>query len=490
VAGEAGEVERLRAATARLRAVNERQAVELSAARDEIARLAASVEQLTEVVAELQRRLGQDSSNSSRPPSSEGLGKKPVPPRTRGGRRGKQPGSPGQHLAQVADPDEVVDHSPSACEGCGGGLDDATVVGVARRQVFDLPEVRAHVVEHRAQRRRCGCGHVTAGAFPPEATAPACYGPGVRAAMVYLQVAQHLPVARAAQLLGDLLGIPVATGTAAGAVGQAAAKVAPSVEVIRRLLAAADVAHFDETGARVAGRLHWVHVASTAMLTLLFVHPKRGTAAMDAAGVLPDFAGTAVHDCWSPYWSYATDHALCGAHLLRELTAAAETGDDQDWANHLIDTLVGAKGWADDARTAGRDRIDPALLAALAARYDGHLTQGRDANPRGPGRRRTKAQALIDRLDQRRDQVLRFTVDLAVPFDNNQAERDVRMVKLQQKISGSWRTLAGAEAFCAVRSYICTARKHGVHVYGVLRDAMTGDPWTPPTSAAALPTAA
>jgi len=456
---------------------------ELAAVRGDNAELRVRVEELAAAVAELKQRLGQDSGNSSRPPSSEGLGKKPAQPRTRGGRRGKQPGTPGAHLAQVADPDVVVDHVAAACGGCGDGLDGAAVVGVARRQVFDLPQVSAHVVEHRVQRRRCGCGYVTAGEFPPEATAPACYGPGVRAAMAYLQVAQHLPVARAAQLLSDLLGVPVATGAVAGVVGEAAERVAPAVEQVRRLLAAAAVAHFDETGARVAGRLHWVHSASTAALTLLTVHARRGQAAMDAAGVLPTFAGVAVHDCWSPYFSYATDHALCGAHLLRELTAAAETGHDQQWAQHLIDTLLTAKGWADTARAAGAAAIDADLLTALAARYSGHLTQGRAANP--PRRRRTTTQALIDRLDRRRDEVLRYTADLAAPFDNNQAERDVRMVKLQQKISGGWRTLAGAEAFCAVRSYIATARKHGVGVLGVLRDAMTADPWLPPSLATA-----
>ncbi len=307
--------------------------------------------------------------------------------------------------------------------------------------------------------------------------------------MAYLCVAQHLPVGRAAQLLGDLLGAPIATGTVAGVVAEAADRVAPAVDTIRRLLAAAPVAHFDETGARVAGKLAWVHSASTDRLTLVTVHARRGRIAMDAAGVLPTFAGTAVHDCWSPYFSYAIDHALCAAHLLRELTAAAETGDGQDWAQHLTATLLAAKDWADDARAAGASAIAPDLLAGLAARYHGHLAQGRAANP--PGRRRTKTQALIDRLDRRREEVLRYTVDLAVPFDNNQAERDVRMVKLQQKISGGWRTLPGAEAFCAVRSYIATARKHGVHVLGVLRDAMTGDPWTPPApTPAALPTAA
>ena len=486
---EAGEVERLRAANARLRAVTERQAAELAAlgrglaaSRREVEVLSGRVERLSGLVAELQARLAQNAKNSSRPPSSEGLGKKPAQPRKRGGRRGKQPGAPGAHLAQVAEPDAVVDHAPAACGGCGGGLDDAPVVGSERRQVFDLPRVRAHVTEHRAQpaplrlrtghRRAVPAGGDRAGVLRPE-----------RARGDRLPAGRPPPAGRARRAAaGRPAGHPGGHGhrRRGGRPGRRAHR--PAVAAIRRLLAAAAVAHFDETGARVDGRLHWVHTACTALLTLLTlltVHARRGKTAMDAAGVLPALAGVAVHDCWPPYFSYAVDHALCGAHLLRELTAAAETGPDQDWANHLIEVLLAAKGWADAARAAGAERIDPDLLAALAASYDGHLSQGRAANP--PGRRRTKTHALIDRLDQRREQVLRFTVDLAVPFDNNQGERGLRMVKLQQKTSGGWRTLAGAEAFCAVRSHIATARKHRVHVLGALHDAMTGNPWLPTT---------
>jgi transposase len=249
----------------------------------------------------LEARLGADSSNSSIPPSTEGLRKKPATGRRRGGRKGKQPGDPGRHLAQTAEPDEIVCHIPDRCDGCGDGLADADVVGVARRQVFDIPPIRLSVTEHRAQRRRCACGHTTAAAFPDEATAPACYGPGVRAVIAYLAVYQHLPVDRTARLLADLLDAPVSTGTVAAVAAHAGDAVAPSVDMIRRHLIAAAVVHVDETGARVAGRLHWVHVAATALHTLLTVHTRRGKAATDAAGVLPGFAGVAVHDGWTPY---------------------------------------------------------------------------------------------------------------------------------------------------------------------------------------------
>jgi transposase len=306
----------------------------------------------------------------------------------------------------------------------------------------------------------------------------------VRALGCYLLVGQHLPIDRAAQLLADVLGAPVATGTLAAVVAEGAAGLGEFASIVRAQLAAAPVAHFDETGARVAGRLHWVHSASTASLTWQMVHPKRGRAAMDAAGVLPAFGGVAVHDGWSPCWHDQAVHALCGAHLLRELEAV---GDEprQGWAAGMAELLCDAKLAADRARAAGRARVDEQARARLKARYAQLLADGHAANPpprrlrRGCRLRRPPAARLLARLGTHRDQVLRFLDDLRVPFTNNQAERDLRMVKLQQKISGCWRTLAGAEAFLTVRSYISTARKHEVEVLGVLRHLFEGNPWLP-----------
>jgi transposase len=457
--------------------------------REANARLVAANAALAARVTELERRLGKDSSNSSRPPSSDGLGKPPAPGRERrgGGRApGKQPGAPGAHLAQVADPDEVVVHRPVACEGCGGDLTLAPVMGVEARQVFDLPEVRLWVCEHRAERRRCACGQVTAGVFPSQARAAACYGPGVRGLGAYLAVGHHLPVERAAQVLGDALGASVSAGTLAGLPAEAAAGLGGFVDRVREQLAGAEVAHFDETGARVAGRLHWVHSASTPLLSLFTVHPKRGVVAMDAAGVLPGFHGVAVHDGWSPYWRYPkATHALCAAHLLRELEAAAEL-PGQGWAAELAEWFTIACAQAASARNAGADRLTATILAGLQDRYDHILATGRAANPpppRPPGRqrrrRRSPAVCLLQRLEVHRDEVCRFLEDLRVPPTNNLAERDIRMVKLQQKISGCWRTLDGAQAFLTVRSYLATARKHGVNPLAAFRRLFEGNPWMP-----------
>jgi transposase len=252
----------------------------------------------------------------------------------------------------------VVEHVPDRCGGCGAALADAPVIGVEARQVFDLPALRLGVAEHRAQRRRCACGTTTAAGLPDHVRAAACYGPGVRALVCYLCVYQHLPIDRAAKLLADVLGAPVATGTLVAVVGEGAKGLAGFVEVVRETLATAPVVHFDETDARVAGRLHWVHSASTQTLSLFTVHAKRGKVAMDAAGVLPGFGGVAVHDGWSPYWRYEqVTHALCGAHLLRELDAITDE-PGQAWAAGMAELLIDVKTQAGRARAAGADCID------------------------------------------------------------------------------------------------------------------------------------
>jgi transposase len=439
-------------------------------------------------VAELERQLRATSKTSSKPPSSDGLRKPPRParPREPGTRRpGKQPGAPGSHLAMVADPDEIVVHRPHRCDGCGADLLLAPVTGTVARQVADLPEVRLATVEHRAERRRCGCGAETLAGFPPAARGPVCYGPRLRGLVAYLCAYQHLPIDRAARLLADVVGVPIATGTLAAILGQGAAGLDGFVATVAAGLADAPVVGFDETGTRVAGRLAWVHTACTQRLTLLSVHPKRGVEAMDAATVLPRFAGVAVHDGWAPYRSYTqATHALCNAHHLRELDAlAAEPG--QGWAAAMAEWLSMAKTHVDRATAAGATQLGRDDLAGWLDRYARIIASGIAANPppssppSGRRPKRSAAACLLDRLDRYRDQVTRFLVDLRVPFDNNQAERDIRMVKLQQKVSGAWRTRTGAQAFCRLRSYIATARKQQMHPLVVLRRLFEGDPWLP-----------
>ena len=463
-------------------------------ARDAIiATLVARISRLDAQVLELEARLRAKSSNSSKPPSADGLAKGPPRPdraaRRAAARRkpGGQPGAPGAHLAQVEHPEVVVVHAPQRCQRCGGELADAGVVGAEVRQVHDLPQLGLLVTEHRAERRRCACGTVTAATFPDGVRAPACYGPGVRAAVAYLHGQQHLPVQRTAQALADLVGAEVAAGTVAAILAECADGLDGFIDAVRSQLAAAPVAHFDETGARVAGRLHWLHSASTDRLSLFTVHPRRGRQAMDAAGVLPGFGGVAVHDGWSPYTCYQqATHARCNAHHLRELAGVAALPGQRAWATGMAALLIEAKWAVQRAVATGADQLDPRRLAHYHARYQAIIAEGWRANPaartsgdRAGRQRRSKAANLLARLDDHREQVLRFATDLRVPFDNNQAERDIRMAKLQQKISGGWRTLPGAQRFCRLRSYISTARKQQVGVLGALRRVFEGDPWLP-----------
>jgi transposase len=462
-----------------------------------IATLETRISQLDAQVIELQARLRANSSNSSKPPSADGLAKGPPRP-DRASRRaapaatrrkpGGQPGAPGAHLAQVEHPDLVVVHAPQRCQRCGGELADAPMVGAEVRQVHDLPQRGLLVTEHRAERRRCGCGTVTAAAFPEGVRAPACYGPGVRAAVAYLHGQQHLPVQRTAQALADLVGAEVASGTVAAILGECAEGLDGFIDAVRSQLTAAPVAHFDETGVRVAGRLHWLHAACTDRLSLFTVHPKRGKQAMDQAGVLAGFQGVAVHDGWSSYAPYQqATHARCNAHHLRELAGVAALPGQRAWATGMAALLIEAKWAVQRAVAAGADRLDPRRLDHYRARYQTIIAEGWRANPaatrasgdRGGRRRRSKAANLLARLDDHRQEVLRFATDFRVPFDNHQAERDIRMAKLQQKISGGWRTLAGAQRFCRLRSYISTARKQRVGVLAALRRVFEGDPWLP-----------
>ena len=459
-----------------------------------IERLEQRVADLEAAAAELKRRLAQNSRNSSRPPSSDGLAKPAAKSlrRPSGRKPGGQPGHRGGHLAQVAAPDEIVDHLPAICGGCHAGLENAVVVGDQARQVFDLPEIRLSTVEHRAWTRRCDCGHETTAAFPVAVIAPAQYGPRVRALGLYLVADQHLPYGRAAQLLSDWLGHAVSIGTLAAFMAQGADDLRRFLDEVHAQIAAAPVAHFDETGARAAGRLRWLFCASTDRLTFYSLHDKRGFDGLDHAGVLPAFAGIAVHDGFKPYRRYTNaQHALCNVHHLRELLGIIEPDPNDPkiaWAIRIDRLLRELHTAVTRARAAGQERLDPEALAAYRAAYAQIITDGNQRDPPSTiptGKRgvirQTPARNLPTRLDRDREDVLRFAHDFRVPFDNNQAERDIRMIKLQQKISGCWRTISGAEQFLALRAYLSTARKNGHPTIDVLTALGNRQPWLPAT---------
>ena len=390
-------------------------------------------------------------------------------------------------MAQVADPDETLRHEPGGCVACGAELSGAPQVRVVRRQVFDLPPMTVRVVEHQLITRRCTCGATTCADAPDGVDAPVAYGPRAAAIMVYLYVGQFLSKRRAARALAELFGTPVSEGTVAAVTKRAADGLDTFTVRVRERIAASQVAHFDETGLRVDGKLRWVHSASTGRYSLVTVHDKRGVAAMDAAGVLPAFGGIAVHDAWAPYDSYThATHALCNAHLLRELQAVTDTTGDGRWcwATQASDALRAMKNLVDAAHAADGTlaTLDAARLAQARHLFHSAVVIGANDTKTRATKLMAKHHALARRLLDRQADYLRFTTDVRVPFDNNTAERDIRMIKLRQKVSGCLRTLTGAEQFCAIRSYLATAAKHGIHHFDALAALTDGRPWQPQTA--------
>jgi len=510
-------VEELRAALGRQRAVNtelrgviatqaELHQAEL-AARDaliaglrsqvavtdaQIVELRSQVAVLGERVAQLERQAGRDSSNSNRPPSSDSPDTKtPRKPkgrslRGRSGRKpGKQPGDPGTTLAQVPDPDHIVVCAPDRCAGCGHDLADAPAAAEHKRQVLEAPPPppRPVVTEYRVQARVCGvCGVTSVGQAPGFASGRAQYGPGVCAHAANLTVANHVPVGRAAGLLGDLLGVGCSVGFVAGVRGRAAGLLEPFMARVRELLGQAGVLYVDETPGRAGGGLVYVHVACTEFLTHLHTGG-RSADDIDAGGVLGGYSGTIVRDGYAGY-GHLTDalHAWCGAHLLRDLREVWEFDPSgQAWASSMADLLVHANKAAGAARAVGAAALEQATLAEIVAWYRGAVTTGIVANQGKRTRTATDGLRLARRFQQHEAMILRFATDLSVAFTNNQAERDVRPVKVQQRSSGGcWRTLQGLADFAVVQSYLATAAKWGVDKLEALRQLFATGPWLPP----------
>jgi transposase len=481
----------LRAANTRLREIIEARDAQLAAARAALAAAEARITALSDRVAELERRLGQDSGTSSKPPSSDSPYQKKPRDRSLRGRsgrnRGKQPGAESSTLRQVADPDEIVVCAPAACGRCGADLTGAAVTGAQKLHEFEIvPPPPPKVTEYQVQARTCRrCGAVSAGQAPARVTGRAQYGPEAHAQAANLASAQHIPVGRAAQLMGDMTGLRVSAGWMAGVRHKAADKLEPFMDHVRGLLRQAGVIYADETPARAAGHLEYVHVACTQFLTALHTGG-RSAADIDAGGILDGYGGTIVRDGYAGY-SHLTDalHAWCGAHNLRDLRDLYTFDPDgQLWARSMADLLIHANAAATTARAAGQPRLADEQMAEISAWYRGAVAKGITDNQ---GKRRKTAKdglRLARRFRDRQDMILRFATDLAVGFTSNQAERDVRPVKVQQRTSGGcWRTLDGLADFAIVQSYLSTAAKWGLTKLDALRQLFTTGPWLPPAIA-------
>lgn len=459
---------------------------ELAGVRAELEGLRSRAGDLEAENAELKRRLGRNPRNSSVPPSAEGLDK--PPPRSMrgksGGRPGKRPGSPGTALAQVARPDRRVEYFPVRCGGCSGRLKRTRRSGdPVRRQVFDVPETKVHVTEHVLHALSCRCGTVTRAQAPAGATAPAVYGPDVAALAACLSAQHHIPVDRIVEVLAGVAGIGVSAGWVSEACKRAERAVAPANEAIRDMIADARVAHFDESVTRVAGRNHWLHTAATATLTAYYIDEHgRAAEAIRAFGILPRFTGVAVHDAYAAYSGFtACTHALCNARIVRELTGIAEfdrAARDDGWAEEMTGLPGDAHRWVQAWRRKGYARLPDFKADDLRRRWDELAGRALAAHPGRPGKQ-TPARNLATRLQVRREEFLHFTAGFAVDFTNNCAEQAIRMIKIKTKVSGGFRTLAGARTFLAIRGYISTIRKNGLRAADALRDALLGSPWMP-----------
>jgi len=448
--------------------------------------------QVAELQKEVQRfkdQLAKNSRNSSKPPSSDGFNK-PAPKslRPRGKRKpGGQKGHPGSTLTMVDNPDHTTLYPVDRCQRCGRCLTDEAPSDVEKRQVFDIPPIEVEVTEHQAEIKPCShCGHLNRATFPEQVKAPAQYGPRLKAIAVYLRQYQLLPYNRTRELLRDLFSTDLSEGTLTNITETCSDFLQEPVDEIRRQLEQAPVVHFDETGSSVEGKRHWLHAASTANLTYYKIHPKRGAHAMDHISILPNFKGRAIHDFWKPYFKYDCNHGLCNAHHLRELIFLTEQ-HDQRWAKDMIDCLLDIKKAVDEAKGSS-DTVFKKQIQKFEQRYQNILDQGYHENPlpkrestkKKRGRRKkSKARNLLERLDEHRKQVLAFMYDFNVPFDNNLVERDLRMAKVQQKISGTFRSPGGATAFCCIRSYISTARKNALNAIEAIGNAFAGTPSVP-----------
>jgi len=444
-------------------------------------------EKAAELILELEARLNKNSQNSHKPPSSDGLKKKPAPRRKRKGKVGGQKGRKGTTLRKSEQPDRIVQHEPHQCQECGHQLVDVEGAVIGQRQEIEIPEKPVEVIEHHRLQKRCPqCGCQNEGQWPGHIRGHVQYGRRFKAVCVYLLTQQLLPYDRTGDLLKVLFGYQPGGGTLTQAQQQAYQLLEPVEAAIKEAVRASPQAHGDETGMRVEGKTQWLHVCSTQTKTYYYWSQYRGQKAHQADGLLPEYVGILMHDAYSSYFALACQHALCNAHLLRELQALAETDPSLLWPQQVNRLLRTAWAMVKQAKTDGLSELPEPTRKRIKALF-GQIIDTADRrtvrNQRQPGQRGRVAQSpqrnLLDRLIAYPTEHLRFITDFSIPFDNNLAERDLRMCKLQQKISGCFRTATGADLFCRIRGYISTLRKQGHDLISALYSLFDNSPFFP-----------
>jgi len=457
-----------------------------------IKKLSEENEQLKYKNKELLDQIAKNSTNSGKPPSSDGYEKpEPKSQRKKSGKKpGGQAGHVGERLNPVEDPDLITVHPVEQCAQCGCDLKDVAAENHECRQEIDIPPPAKPVVtEHRGEIKLCPeCKFLNKAIFPEYLTQSVQYGPCIKATATYFNQSHFIPFDRLQDVFKDCYALSISTGSLVNFNSACAQRIQPSITVIKSNLTKSKVTGFDESGMRINGKLHWLHVARNNTNTYYAIHQKRGQIAMDAIGILPTFKGTAVHDHWKPYYTYSMDHSLCNAHHVRELDFI-HTQYDQVWADKMRQCLLEINTLKREHQEKGLIKFDDALLKKFSQKYSRILREGKkemetlkppDSVEGKRGRKKQhKAKNLWDRLKGYKKDALRFMYDFDVPFTNNGSEGDVRMCKVKSKVSGSFRSTKGADTFCDIRSYISTVKKNTCNIMDALIDAFKGSPFIP-----------
>ena len=437
-----------------------------------------------------------NSSNSSIPPSADGFRRqhKTKSLRKKSNRKqGGQKGHKGSTLQMADNPDKVKILKLHKCPNCSKSLKNSPALDLDKRQVYDIPQIKVEVTEYQAEIKKCPqCNHISKADFPKGITHKTQYGSQIKTTATYLNQFQLIPLERTARLFEDLFGHRISTATIIRFNKECSGNLKPFIKKLKQILTDGKLLNVDETSLIIDGIIHWLHVASNSSYTLYHSHRNRGKIAIDNFGILPLFNGTAVHDHLPAYKEYSCMHAFCNAHHLRELTFSYEQYQ-QKWALEMIKLLTRIKRTVDKAALNKQDKLDKLTIRNFEQQYEKLIKQGLEEvseienkikQPRRPGpRKQSKPKNLLDRLNTFKNEVLRFMKDFQIPFDNNQAERDLRMMKLQQKISGSFRSKTGPEYFTNIRSYISTALKQNLNIRTVLLQAFDGNPFIPQVTA-------
>lgn len=462
-----------------------------AALTNQVDELTATVKELNQTIRELREQLNKNSKNSSKPPSSDGL-KKPAVNKNKslressGKKQGAQEGHNGVHLSVISEANHTKDHMHSDCTDCPHRVKclSKACIKETRHEVDTV--VTVDVTAHNLiEVRECPLhGGVRIGSFPENIKATVQYGKNLQAMVVAFNTVGAVSINRTHEILSSVFNIPLATGTIKNMVTRCADSLKEAYERIRLTMVSLGLLHCDETGSRVDGKTCWVHVASNQDYTYLTINQKRGQIGMDAADVLPHAHGIIVHDCWGSYWKYQdVTHAICCAHLLRELNGVIENHPEQTWAARFKKLLLDMKKVRDKALFSDKDEVsyyhrhkfDMEYDAIIKTAYEENPFPETPANKRGR-KKKSKVLNLICRLDNYKESVCLFIKNLCVPFDNNQAERDLRMVKVKTKVSGCFRSEDGAQEYLTIMSYIGTARKHGINAFTAIREALNGNP--------------